>query len=447
MKRKIIKITQNIKKTCVKCSNNKCSVIIHYKCFETVSKLFFTERKEWKCKSCIENCSVDQNPSDIISDLKHKVIFNGYMKRENELLSNLNHELKLNNDLLQEKVKDLSDKLSSIPISNSVFAAGGSGPSFYSDMLKKPVANKMPSSSLLIQTINKGNNSNVLEDIQKCVNPADLKVCINGTKKTKNGLIINCDNQKSLDKLKTSINNQLGKKYTVSEAKKFNPRLIIKNVHIDEDMSYEEIANTIFSLNQMDAFSSCDLKIVTVLRYSQKTYCDIVLEVSPLLRNHLLQKSFVHIGWKGCPVNDYFRVVRCYKCSGLGHEEKNCEGKRICPICADEHSIKDCKADRKKCSNCFIHNSKYKTSLDCNHAAKDTITSQFRSRTPASRLTFMSYHSHNLHENTHLNDACGWTVHQMACHDPSLRRLSCERFEVQNRESPPELHATTVAPI
>ncbi|CAH1104337.1 unnamed protein product [Psylliodes chrysocephalus] len=103
----------------------------------------------------------------------------------------------------------------------------------------------MPSSSLLIQTIDKGNNSNVLKDIQKCVIPADLKVCINGTKKTKNGLIINCDNPKSLDKLKTSINNQLGKKYTVSEAKKFNPRLIIKNVDIDANMSYEEIANTI----------------------------------------------------------------------------------------------------------------------------------------------------------------------------------------------------------
>ncbi|XP_074111356.1 uncharacterized protein LOC141535361 [Cotesia typhae] len=46
------------------------------------------------------------------------------------------------------------------------------------------------------------------------------------------------------------------------------------------------------------------------------------------------------------------RLKQCRNCQRLGHLEKQCRGKKRCPICAEEHGEKDCDKNKTHCANC-----------------------------------------------------------------------------------------------
>ncbi|XP_057328146.1 uncharacterized protein LOC130669342 [Microplitis mediator] len=46
------------------------------------------------------------------------------------------------------------------------------------------------------------------------------------------------------------------------------------------------------------------------------------------------------------------RIKQCRKCQRLGHLEKQCRGKKRCPICAEEHGEEDCDKAKIHCANC-----------------------------------------------------------------------------------------------
>ncbi|CAH1994269.1 unnamed protein product [Acanthoscelides obtectus] len=75
---------------------------MHSKCFETAAKLFVIERKSWKCRSC--TTKLKPPLAFPVSDLAVVQLEVDHLKREIDLLSNLNGELKSNNDLLKEKI-------------------------------------------------------------------------------------------------------------------------------------------------------------------------------------------------------------------------------------------------------------------------------------------------------------------------------------------------------
>lgn len=109
-------LDQNKKKNCEICANTlsrtgikcvSCDVTLHIKCFQAVARVFSNiERQDWKCKNCV---SVTVDELQNVSGSDNRIILeNENLRKENTLLNHLNSELKLNNNLLNERLEDFS---------------------------------------------------------------------------------------------------------------------------------------------------------------------------------------------------------------------------------------------------------------------------------------------------------------------------------------------------
>ncbi|KAI4480990.1 hypothetical protein M0802_014065 [Mischocyttarus mexicanus] len=83
---------------------------------------------------------------------------------------------------------------------------------------------------------------------------------------------------------------------------------------------------------------------------------NVVIEVSPLVRESLLKNERVYIGWESLRIKDYTTVSRCYKCQAFGYVAKYCRANHeTCGHCGQEgHSFKACpkKDQNPVCVNC-----------------------------------------------------------------------------------------------
>lgn len=249
------------------------------------------------------------------------------LKREKILTDRLLQEMEQSNDLLKSKMNHIlkngmQDKKNSE--AGQVFLPTIKPSSSYSAAAKK---NLNTDSSVLLIENRDGNSDNILETIVNTINPASLNVCINGTKRTKNGAAIFCNKQSDLEILKDALNSKLGKKVNVNESKKLNPRILIRNVKLTTDLASDNsILDNIFLLNDFQNFSVSDFKIVTKLK-TINNLCNIVLEVPSFIYNNLIQRSYIYIGWQRCFLTEHLNITRCYNCCVIGHLKKTAEVK------------------------------------------------------------------------------------------------------------------------
>nr|CAI5820610.1 unnamed protein product [Callosobruchus analis] len=350
----------SIRKTCVKCEGDNCNVILHTKCFETIAKIFFAERKNWRCKNCAsKHRSTTGSTSSDVLILRHEV---DCLTREKLLLNELNVELKSNNQLLREKLfstqMSYAEKVKISPPGEIVRATTSY------DNGKK--VNKPTTGVVVKANSSSVSNDDIIADLQKNVNPPGLKLCLNGIKKIKNGVIIKCEDKKSQGILEEHVKNKLGSKYAINQTRLFKPRLLINNIRFQENATHDEILADLRTRNDI---GDDEMKIVTTLK-NGNTLC-LVLEVSAALRKKLVCQGYIYVGFCKCSVTDHLGLLRCYKCSGLGHTEKNCKSSIVCPICSGEHRLKDCSSDTLKCINCVKNNENYRTKFNVNHSSSD----------------------------------------------------------------------------
>nr|CAI5825636.1 unnamed protein product [Callosobruchus analis] len=220
---------------------------------------------------------------------------------------------------------------------------------------------------LVVKSNKDCSSDNVFSDVTKSVNPAALNICVNKTRKIKNGVAIHCKDDKSLKALKTSLSSSLGQEYSFDKQQKLNPRMMLYDVRLEVLNSPNEIVESIISLNELEEEHKADIRYITKLKRSNTT--DIVLEVSPQLRKCFLRRRFLFIGWKASNVSDYVRVKNGYKCCGYGHFSKDCKSELHCPKCAGSHKLKDCKAETEQCINCLKYNRQHNRNIPTDHEA------------------------------------------------------------------------------
>lgn len=363
-----------IRKSGIKCTNDGCNIILHLKCFEMVAKVFHTRKSDWRCKTCqVVNYNVNKSCGSSEEQIGNDVILLKKdiecLRQENNLLKKIVNELEYTNSLQKELLakgktvstfSSITDKLE-IPYSH--IAA------------KTPLTHKkntQKSAALIIKS--NVENINVNTEIKKNFNPAHLNIRINNTKEIKGGLIVNCENTDSLKKLKNAVVNKFGKKFSVDEQKKFNPRLIIYGV--DKSLSCDDLLVEDILLhndNLKDLPDAKNIKIVT--KINRKFSQNIVIEVSAAVRNVINSMGYLFVGWQKCTVADHLLVTRCYNCMRYGHLKKDCKKSTpTCPSCGDEHEEKDCRhSEEKKCVNCHDFNFRNKNTenVPVNHTAND----------------------------------------------------------------------------
>ncbi|KAF2888572.1 hypothetical protein ILUMI_17601 [Ignelater luminosus] len=68
-----------------------------------------------------------------------------------------------------------------------------------------------------------------------------------------------------------------------------------------------------------------------------------VLKINPEIRKILITRGRVCFGQTACPVADFIRISRCYKCQRFGHISKFCKSRSQCGICSSvSHETNEC---------------------------------------------------------------------------------------------------------
>ncbi|KAG8238846.1 hypothetical protein J437_LFUL018295 [Ladona fulva] len=229
----------------------------------------------------------------------------------------------------------------------------------------------------------------VKQVVMKTVDPGKENIKILSIRRSgKKGVIIQTNSNADKDKLMTGLMKENLEKEGLKLATtgKLLPKIIIFSVDRNEDM--EEFKRNIYRQNLKDTsiteeqFSEgCKFKFTTGRR--ENKYCHKVFEVIPEIREKIMEKEKVYIGWESQFVKDYMGVSRCYNCQRFGHVAKVCREKQpICAHCAqNRHTDKDCpnQAKEERCANCFKFGKHFRHSThdkDCPayiHALEKTI--------------------------------------------------------------------------
>lgn len=200
------------------------------------------------------------------------------------------------------------------------------------------------------------------------VNPINEKICIDNLKTiSKGGMVINCPTKEDADKLKTLVSERLADKYEVNVGINMHPRIRI--ARITEKHEAKNLLDLITKQNN-DILLGEEIKLIsyTPIRNKVNLY-QCVLQVSVAAYKRLLEIGYVFIGYDLCQVFDGLDIRQCYKCCGYHHLARNCTNNTVCPRCAENHEVKNCKSEILKCHNCT--NLKSIPNLDVSHAAWD----------------------------------------------------------------------------
>ncbi|KAG8239025.1 hypothetical protein J437_LFUL018662 [Ladona fulva] len=205
-------------------------------------------------------------------------------------------------------------------------------------------------------------SNKVKEVIMKAVNPSNESLKISGFRRSgKKGVIIETKTTEDKNKILTGqIKDKLEKEgLEVTPPRKVKPKVIIFSINREDNN--EEFITSLYRQNMQgtniteeEFTNSCQYKFTTGRRDSK--YINKVFEVTPEVRQVLLNKDKVYVGWVSHYIKDYIGVSRCYRCQAFGHIAKVCREKdNICSHCAQKgHMEKDCPNQEKdsRCANC-----------------------------------------------------------------------------------------------
>lgn len=153
-----------------------------------------------------------------------------------------------------------------------------------------------------------------------------------------------------LEKLRTS--NELKDAGLMIKSKdKLKPRILLKDLPTDID--FNNIASAVAKALGEDSLS-VDIRPVTIFKRGERKRCNAVIEVTPQIRNKLMRQGRVFLDFESCKVEDYFRILQCYKCMKFNHLARNCTATSpMCCYCSENHDSRECcNKGQLKCTNC-----------------------------------------------------------------------------------------------
>ncbi|VEN44382.1 unnamed protein product [Callosobruchus maculatus] len=202
----------------VNCKNPECEIVLHQKCFLAAAKAIKIDSCDWMCKNCCDDSTtstVIHNDDDVVKELE-------FMKNEVRLLSQMVNDLAVSNKLLLEKMDQFTNPATSEPVKEV--------PLTYSQAVKKEDMKKSTAVLIVRSKDEKETNVDVMNNIKGKINPTADKIGVNYTKLIKNGILVNCVDDDSLQKLKGAVTNNFEKKYEILTPKPLRPRLVIPDV-------------------------------------------------------------------------------------------------------------------------------------------------------------------------------------------------------------------------
>lgn len=248
------------------------------------------------------------------------------------------------------------------------------------DIIKQTKESKRHTKTILIYP-KEGDTEKTSEetklDLQRALNPKDLKLKIARVSKIRNGgVAIEVDADQA-----QKVSERLGNQFRAREPTKRLPKIKIFDVPLS--YSETELKQLIYDQNLLDegVVSADDFDRGFRLLFKTGPKNDLtahwIAEVNNQVRINLLKSGRIYLDWSSCKVIDHFIVNRCFKCQRFGHLARDCNLKDTCSHCATEgHSFSQCpeKTWSYKCANCarFKLESRHNVnSLECPQYLKE----------------------------------------------------------------------------
>ncbi|XP_045781560.1 uncharacterized protein LOC123878428 [Maniola jurtina] len=165
------------------------------------------------------------------------------------------------------------------------------------------------------------------------------------------GVVVQTTSKESAERLRSAAPATL----RVTEPKRRAPLVSLRHVDGEGDM------DQIYLALQDQNFTGSEWTLERLRSQSKLAFkkrgrgtTTVVLECSPALREALLAKEKVYIGWQVIEVVDFLSVTCCRKCHMYGHPEKYCRASEVfCGRCgASGHRREDCSAAVECCATC-----------------------------------------------------------------------------------------------
>lgn len=223
--------------------------------------------------------------------------------------------------------------------------------------------------AIIVKPKNKQSADKTKKDIVSNIDPVGIKVT--KMKNQKSGaIIVACENQESLKKLKNDAEINLSDNYSVDEVKNKNPRIVICN--ISDQMSDSDLIKALKLQNEFLADVEIIVKSMKKSNFKKYNPYSAVIEVNFESYNDIMKIGKLRVGWDKCIVKDAAYVKRCYKCLGFNHTSSVCTyPEKACFKCSGNHVGKDCAEAKESCINCMKINRELNLKLDYNHNAFD----------------------------------------------------------------------------
>lgn len=367
-----------------------CKSVFHVECSD-IKKSFLKFIKssnsiKWLCEVCNEyttNQGILTSIENVVNNLLNQKFSELYMKLEQER-KNM-HESIINS------INNSSPKIASYPANVSPtkkhpdkineqniesFYGGDSRQQksaniSYSTVVKSKKVH--PTNSLFIKARDKDQSpAELCKQIKSSVNPARLSIAVNRIRTTNSGVIINCEDTESLNKLKDTLTPQLENQCELKTSKSITPKIIIySSEKSDEPIEDVTLANDIINANKIPSNAE-NFMFKIVRKINHNGLVNLIVAVDSKTRTFILSLGHLYVNWSRCRIAESYHIKRCNTCCNFGHLSTNCNSKfPVCNLCAESHESKLCSSNFKKCANCIQSNRNYKTEHDINHSAKD----------------------------------------------------------------------------
>ncbi|VEN43476.1 unnamed protein product [Callosobruchus maculatus] len=245
---------------------------------DSIMKAVYVNKEAFLCKNCVSEpeCTSD------VGLLKKEI---ECLTREKSLMEKYVSELEFSNGLLKSQLSCSNNKSTSVTNSAKILSPAKT----YSEQVKS-----VKTAAVLVVRSSDQNiaNTDLEREMKAKIRPGSLNANVLGTKLIKNGIIINCENSSSLQKLKDGLQREMGNKCSVYEQKKFNPKIIVYSVN-KSLAGNDKLIEYIIKDNRLDAGPS-DVKLITKLNY--KNSVNLILELKPALFKTVINTGYLYVG-------------------------------------------------------------------------------------------------------------------------------------------------------
>lgn len=258
-------------------------------------------------------------------------------------------------DEIKKAIKETSVKQPKM--SYASYAKSGNNPTTVPDVKKQ-----VP---LIIKPKAKQGVDKTMEELNKKVNPVDLK--ITNVENRKSGtIIIQTENNEEREKVKEAIQKEMSEDYEIKVPSPIEMTIAIT------DMSFKysetELIEKLKTQNPMIKDGEISIiRLYEFKRYNKPVY-NAKLKIDNDSYKKVMSAQKINIGWERCRVFDGTEILQCFKCKGYNHKSSECKNEEICLKCHGNHKSAECKKDTiEKCINCVRINNKLNLGLEENH--------------------------------------------------------------------------------